>query len=413
MQSSWQRARAITSLAGIAIVLACAIAEGAAAEIPFVAPSGGGGAPVVAEEPPDPAARAAIEARIEIARAELFGGSAKPYEDGAPTPPAFEWPLRVRDGFPYPSYFGVSNFVDLDAAYPDQLLDYNCGARTYDLAVGYNHAGTDFFLWPFAWSKMFAEDVEIVAAAPGIIVAKDDGHFDRNCAFNSDPWNAVYVQHDDGSTAWYGHMKLGSTTSKEIGAAVAVGERLGLVGSSGSSTTPHLHFEVHDAANQIIDPFAGDCRAGASFWAEQPPYYDSTLNQISTHAAGPVTDSCNTDEPSHQRDHFDPGETVYFATFYHDQLAGQITEHDVRRPDGTLFSTWQGSSPEPHYPASYWYWALTLPQNAALGTWSFEARYLGQQELASFTVPEPGAAALEVAALIAVIALRARALSAA
>lgn len=254
MQSSGRHVRAIGLSARIAIFIACAFSHHAAAEIPFVAPSGGGAAPVVAEEPPDPAARAAIEARIEIARAELFGGSALPSDGAVPAPPAFEWPLRARDGFPYPSYFGVSNFVDLDAAYPDQLLDYNCGARTYDLALGYNHAGTDFFLWPFAWSKMFAEDVEIVAAAPGIIVAKDDGHFDRNCAFNSDPWNAVYVQHDDGSIAWYGHMKMGSTTSKAIGEAVAVGERLGLVGSSGSSTTPYLHFEVHDGANQIIDP---------------------------------------------------------------------------------------------------------------------------------------------------------------
>jgi murein DD-endopeptidase MepM/ murein hydrolase activator NlpD len=398
MQANARRTHASAWLALISIVLSGATASAA---IPWLAPTGGGAATLPAEEPPDPAVRAAIEARIEIAGDALRAARAPLRGGGAPAPPAFAWPLRVRADFPHPSYFGVSNFVDHDLSAPNHLLDWACGQRSYDTGTGYNHAGTDIFLWPFAWSKMFDEEIEIVAAAPGTIVGKDDGHFDGNCSFNSEPWNAVYVRHVDGSVAWYGHMKLGSTTPKPVGASVATGERLGLVGSSGSSTMPHLHFEVHDAANQVIDPFAGACRTGASWWADQPPYYDSTLNQISTHDAVPDTDSCNEAEATHLRARFDPGQTVYFATFYHDQLAGQVTMHTVRRPDGTPFSTWQGSSPEPHYPASYWYWALTLPQDAPLGTWTFEANYLGQQEVFAFTVPEPDAMALGAVALLA------------
>ena len=61
------------------------------------------------------------------------------------------------------------------------------------------------------------DQVYVVAAAPGVIVFKQDGNFDRNCGFTGDPWNAVYVQHADGSVAWYGHMKNGSLTPKAVG----------------------------------------------------------------------------------------------------------------------------------------------------------------------------------------------------
>ncbi len=82
--------------------------------------------------------------------------------------------------------------------------------------------GTDFFTCPFPWYRMDYDQVYVVAAAPGVIVFKQDGNFDRNCGFTGDPWNAVYVQHADGSVAWYGHMKNGSLTPKAVGDNVAL-----------------------------------------------------------------------------------------------------------------------------------------------------------------------------------------------
>ena len=65
---------------------------------------------------------------------------------------------------------------------------------------------------------MDAALIEIVAVAPGVILHKQDGHPDRSCdAGTATPWNAVYVQHADGTVAWYGHMKNGSTTTKAVG----------------------------------------------------------------------------------------------------------------------------------------------------------------------------------------------------
>ncbi len=60
----------------------------------------------------------------------------------------------------------------------------------------------------------------------------------------------VVVEHSSGVTTLYGHL---SKILVEIGGRVARGAQLGLVGSTGESTGPHLHFEVRvrDAA---VDP---------------------------------------------------------------------------------------------------------------------------------------------------------------
>ncbi len=128
--------------------------------------------------------------------------------------------MRAAATLSDPGYHGISNFVDQNANFPNFLLDYNCGARTYDLSSGYNHSGIDFFTWPFGWYKMDMNQVEIIAAAAGTIVFKQDGNYDRNCGFGGGSWNAVYVQHSDNSESWYGHMKNGSTTSKKVGQTV-------------------------------------------------------------------------------------------------------------------------------------------------------------------------------------------------
>ncbi len=167
----------------------------------------------------------------------------------------FAWPLRQATGRTDSSYYGISNFVDQDPFYASdksRVKDYFCGTRSYDTSSGYNHKGTDIYSWPFGWKKMDNGDVEIVAGANGTIVGKADGNYDRSCSMNSNPWNAVYVQHADGSVAWYGHMKNGSPTTKAVGSAVSAGEYLGVVGSSGSSTGPHLHLELYDASGKRV-----------------------------------------------------------------------------------------------------------------------------------------------------------------
>ena len=305
----------------------------------------------------------------------------------------FDFPMSFTGSAP--GYYGISNFVDLNAAFPDVITDYNCGTRSYDTNSGYNHQGIDFFSWPFPWYKMDQDLVQVVAAEPGIITTKLDGNDDRSCSFNGSNWNAVYVTHADGSYAWYGHLKDGSLTAKSEGASVSAGEYLGVVGSSGNSTGPHLHFETYDNLNQVIEPFyiANGCNSTTqeSWWANQLPYYDSKINQLITHDTAPSFVTCpgsgvTTGELTGEVSYFEGGDRVYFATYYQDQLSSQVSSYQVFMPDGSLFQSWQHNSPQPHYAASYWYWSHVLPSSPPFGRWSFVVDFEGQQEVKYFWV---------------------------
>lgn len=303
----------------------------------------------------------------------------------------FSWPLRAESHLFDFGYHGISNFVDHNSKFPSVLTDYNCGRRTYDTNSGYNHAGIDFFTWPFGWNKMDNSEVAVLAAAPGIILDVRDGNFDRSCSFNNNNWNAVYVRHSDGSVAWYGHLKNGSATTKSIGEEVEEGEYLGIVGSSGNSTGPHLHFEVHDASGNVVDPFKGTCnQIESSLWKSQRDYYDSELNALHTQSAGPVFNQCPSPETPNYKDGFLMGDNLVAAAYYRDQLQGQNTTYKITTPSGSTFRNWNHSSNEtPHYSASYWYWSYPLPTQAEIGLWTFEAVFQNEIYRHNFSVSDP------------------------
>src|SRR5690554_8145062 len=97
--------------------------------------------------------------------------------------------------------------------------------------------------------------MEVIAGAPGIIVQKKDGNFDKNCSNNGNPnWNGIVLEHSDGSYSLYWHFKNGSRTSKIIGDSVFAGEFLGRAGSSGCSDFPDLLLEVRYASYAVRDP---------------------------------------------------------------------------------------------------------------------------------------------------------------
>lgn len=311
----------------------------------------------------------------------------------APAITGLIWPLGPTPGIGE-RYTGVSNFVDLDASFPNLLRDYQCGARTYDTSAGYNHGGADIFGWPFSWSLMDAGAIAIRAAAAGTIVAKVDGNNDRSCSFNApNTPNYVFVQHADGTVAWYLHLRNGSTTPKAVGQTVAAGEYLGQMGSSGISTGPHLHFELRAPSNgPVIEPFNGNCNASPTAWAAQRPYYDSRINRLATHLQPPVFPTCpNTVDQPNLVDRVAPGTLVRFAAYYRDQRHGQVTQFRILRPDQSVFVSWSFDSQnvggsQAHYAGSYWYFNYTIPAGAPQGTWTFEATFEGAVGTHSFEV---------------------------
>lgn len=305
--------------------------------------------------------------------------------------PKFIWPLQQTSGFNFNDTWAISGYVDHNSAFPDQLTDFNCGTTTYDTASGYNHQGFDAYLWPFSWKQMDDGQTEIIAAADGQIIDKGDGQFDRSCNFNSNQWNAVYVQHGDGSVAWYGHMKNGSVTSKNVGEMVSAGEYLGIVGSSGNSTGPHLHFEVYEnnTYTQLIDPYAGTCNNlnTETWWQNQKPYINPKINAVLTHSQAPnVFPPCPTTETPYILNEFDISDDFYFAGYLRDQTVNDIVSFEIIKPDNSsLFGIWNATASATSS-SWYYYYGPYTGYFDMVGEWKWKVTFGGETVTHTFNV---------------------------
>ena len=303
-----------------------------------------------------------------------------------------QWPLKSARGFEGYSYHTISNFVDRDQNFPNQIQDYNCGSRSYDTPSGYNHAGTDFSIWPKPWELMEKNVVEVIAAEAGVIIDKQDGNFDKSCSLNNkDPWNAIYIRHADGTVAWYGHLKSNSLTSKGIGSNVERGEYLGIVGSSGASTAPHLHFELQEEDGTIIDPFLGACSDASekNWWEDQRPYFDSGINLLEVSRQLPEEPFCS--DPVIEKDTtpFCSGDELYFTSYIRDLRSQQTLYHTILKPDNSIFREWENTSPgnqDDYFSASYISEFFRIPDDPQPGEWKYNVTYLDNSYTQTFNI---------------------------
>ena len=83
---------------------------------------------------------------------------------------------------------------------------------------------------------------QVVAARSGAVI--EAGWSSRGYG------NLIKMQHSDGDETWYAHH---SEIYVAVGDYVNQGDVIGLVGSTGLSTGPHLHFEVHENG-EAVDP---------------------------------------------------------------------------------------------------------------------------------------------------------------
>jgi Peptidase family M23 len=104
---------------------------------------------------------------------------------------------------------------------------------------------------PSKITSYFSYRQPVVAAAAGTVVDSEDGLPNSTALPHPPPvppidqtvGNHVTVRIGPGLYALYAHLDPG-TVKVHIGEKVSRGELLGLIGTSGNSTTPHLHFEI-------------------------------------------------------------------------------------------------------------------------------------------------------------------------
>ena len=170
----------------------------------------------------------------------------------------------------------IQNYVDRDPG--PGYRDYTCGFLSSN-----GHRGTDFRA---PYPVVMGPGVQVLAAAPGIVRAVRDGMPDisirktgKEAVKGREAGNAVVVDHGHGWETQYSHLRKGSVTVKK-GQRVVTGQVLGLIGMSGMTEFPHLHFEVrrHGLA---VDPFVGLTDRDGCGFAEKPLWSKEALKKLS------------------------------------------------------------------------------------------------------------------------------------
>ena len=226
----------------------------------------------------------ALPKRLALAIAGLSmavacsGSPAAPTAAPTPVPPVTTsstlllWPVTGTEGHDWV----INSYVDTDPT--SGIQDYT-GATGINAKTSNGHFGIDIDSPNFRW--MDDGVPMVVAAASGVVTGLRDGAPDRNTSCAGLP-NFVHVRHADGLLALYYHLKSGSV-NVTVGQQVSAGDILGVAGSSGCSFAPHLHFELRDAANNVVDPF----RSG--LWAAPPAYNPPIALMDLVIAAGVMT----------------------------------------------------------------------------------------------------------------------------
>ncbi len=203
-----------------------------------------------APDGPSPADQAAIDAAL-AAYESAFGPVSTTGTADASAPPL---PFFPMSGWLYEDLY-VRNFVDLDPTFG--ILDYLCGSFTYN-----THAGIDAHVPTFEYQTI---GVPVYAALDGTVIVAIDGYFDMETVPVGQPSNVVAIDHGGGWVTWYFHLKKNSV-AVTVGQPVKSGQQIGLVGSSGNSSGPHLHFGI-DLNGVPVEPFAGPCNPNPNLWA--------------------------------------------------------------------------------------------------------------------------------------------------
>lgn len=102
---------------------------------------------------------------------------------------------------------------------------------------------------PFHGGRTFHDGIDIVADRGRAVYATAEGQVAK-AGYSGDYGNLVVIQHSFGLETRYGHLLRASV---QAGQSVKRGDIIGYVGSTGRSTSPHLHYEVW-LNSRLINP---------------------------------------------------------------------------------------------------------------------------------------------------------------
>lgn len=102
------------------------------------------------------------------------------------------------------------------------------------------------------WGRMH-KGIDVANSTGTPVVASAEGTIEKAGWNNGGYGNLVEIRHPDGSTTRYAHN---SKILVQPGQQVNQGETIALMGSTGHSTGPHTHFEIHPSGKGAVNPIA-------------------------------------------------------------------------------------------------------------------------------------------------------------
>jgi YD repeat-containing protein len=123
---------------------------------------------------------------------------------------------------------------------------------TSTLAYTWPAKGTLTSGYGWRWGRMH-KGIDVANSTGTPVVASAEGTIEKAGWNNGGYGNLVEIRHPDGSTTRYAHN---SKILVQPGQQVNQGETIALMGSTGHSTGPHTHFEIHPSGKGAVNPIA-------------------------------------------------------------------------------------------------------------------------------------------------------------
>lgn len=201
---------------------------------------------------------------VKVAKGDTLAQLAKKYSANEQAIADFNWL-----DYPFTLEVGSSLFIP-EGKMPTPKPVY--ASRTPSFAVGNQYSGTStskggdskvgrFLGWPVAgrvgiisqyYKGYYHNGIDIASRAlPNLVAASSGTVIFAGCAGYCPPLGSTYggsgyawavqIDHGNGYSTWYAHMK---NIYVKSGQKVSKGQAIGQMGSTGRSTGPHVHFEL-------------------------------------------------------------------------------------------------------------------------------------------------------------------------